>query len=237
MQINWTLLTYIVVGVFILGGFSSGWWKEAIVTFFLGVMVFLLQDPALAQKFIDQLNAGLTRFWQILPASVTVSLAEALTSGRGSIQANAGSSGTWLTILLVGVVLATQIGRLALPSTYALTAVGRLLGGTGGGVNGLLIVNLVREYLDGRSLPGHVASGVTAGVQVVGGSAYGDAATAISVQAGNLPNATILDSAAPWIIIIGGVLLLAAALLNSVTVQTNAQKMRKISYRKPFGYR
>ncbi len=240
MEINWTVLTYLVIGTFILVGFSSGWWKEALVAFFLGTLVFLLQDPEQAEKFIGLLNSGLAQIWSLLPQSTTVTVANALgvqTTTQG-IQANAASSGTWLVILFVGMVAITQLGRLALPSAYSLSALGRLFGGSLGGVNGLLVINLVREYLDGRSLPGSMATAASSGgLQIVGGSSYGAAASNLSMQTANLPNATILDSFAPWVIVGGGVVLLIAAILSSVTVQSNAQKMRKLSYRRPFGYR
>ena len=240
MEINWTVLTYLVVGTFILVGFSSGWWKEALVTFFLGALVFLLQDPDQAEKFIGLINSVLGQLWSLLPDTTTAAIADALgvrATAQG-IQANAASPGTWLVILLVGMVVITQLGRLLLPGAYSLSAIGRLLGSGLGGVNGLLVINLVREYLDGRSLPGSLATATSGnGLQIVGGSAYGTAASNLSVQTTNLPNLTILDSFAPWVIVGGGVVLLLAAIFSSVTVQSNEQKMRKISYRRPFGYR
>ena len=240
MEINWTVLTYLVIGTFVLVGFSSGWWKEALVTFFLGALVFLLQDPDQAERFIGLINSGLAQVWSLLPDSTAVAVADALgvRATAYGIQANAASPGTWLVILFGGMVAVTQLGRLLLPGIYSLSAAGRLLGSGLGGVNGLLVINLVREYLDGRSLPGSMATAAsTGGLQIVGGSAYGAATSNLSVQAANLPNSTILDSFAPWVIVGGGVALLLAAVLSSVTIQSNAQKMRKISHRRPFGYK
>ena len=43
VEVNWTLLTYLFIALFALGGYFKGWWKEAIVTVFLTVLVLLLQ--------------------------------------------------------------------------------------------------------------------------------------------------------------------------------------------------
>ena len=41
MQINWMVLTYFVIGLFILNGFFRGWWKEAITLSFLAILGIL----------------------------------------------------------------------------------------------------------------------------------------------------------------------------------------------------
>ena len=48
MEINFTVLTYFAIGLFALNGLFRGWWKEAISTFFLILLVFLLQQPGVA---------------------------------------------------------------------------------------------------------------------------------------------------------------------------------------------
>ncbi len=242
MEINWTLMTYLVIGIFILAGFSSGWWKEALVTFFLGLLVLLLQNPDWAQTFVDFLNGIIASLWQLLPPAWQTNLANALALdiSSGAPQFNPGNAGTWLVILVVGLLIVTQIGRLALPRSYLLSPMGRLLGAALAGVNGFLVVNLVREYLDGRSLPGTTAAVSNAGITVVGGGAGPSVrapAGSVSIQAANMPGFTLLDSAAPWIIAGIGLVLLVLVILNSVTIETNEEKMRRISRRRPFGYR
>ena len=48
IEINWSAITYYVIGLFALSGFFRGWWKEAITAFFLGILVFLLRTPDVA---------------------------------------------------------------------------------------------------------------------------------------------------------------------------------------------
>ena len=231
MVIDWTVLTYVIVGIFVLVGFSSGWWKEAIVAFFLGVLVFLLQNPDVAETVINGINQVLTTVWGYLPSSL-----KELTGGP--IDLDPSSATTWLLILIVGIVIFTQIGRLGLPGTYHVGIVGRVLGAALGGVNGLIIANLIREYMDGRSLPGSTAAAATASAEITlaGTGPAGPPASEVGVAFTNLPSATILDSAAPWLITGLAVLLVIAAVGNSIKVEKNAENMRKISRHKPFGY-
>jgi len=230
MQIDWTLLTYLVVGFFVLTGFSAGWWREAVIAFFLGLLVFLLQNPDLAQAMIDGLNSLLASVFTFLNGILGTSL---------SFQIDATASGTWVMILLVGVFILTQIGRSGLPGNYALATIGRLFGAVLGGINGFVILNLVREYLDGRSIPGGPGTVETAvaGITLAGESSFGPAASNLSIQATNLPRFTILDSLVPWIIIGVSFLIFVAALTGSITVESNKENMKKIARRVPFGYK
>ncbi|RME70886.1 MAG: hypothetical protein D6784_15950 [Chloroflexi bacterium] len=238
MEINWPVLIYLAIGIFVLAGFSSGWWKEAFVTFFLGLLVFLLQNPDSAQALIDGFNQAVAGLWAVLPPSLVDLLAQGMGLPAGTVpQANPSSPTTWLAVLMVGMAIATQIGRLALPSSFSLSLMGRLVGGVLGGVNGLLVVNLIREYLDGRSLPGATTTATVTGVRIVGGSTAPPPAAAITVRAADLPPTTILDSGLPWIVIGIGLFLFVAAVVNSLKIETNAEKMRRITVKKPFGYR
>lgn len=231
MTIDWTILTYVIVGIFVLVGFSSGWWKEAIVAFFLGVLVFFLQNPDVAESVINGINQVSTTVWGYLPSFLKDLLGE-------PIVLNPASATTWLLILIVGMVIFTQIGRLGLPGSYRAGLVSRVLGAALGGVNGLIIANLVREYLDGRSLPGSTVAAATASAEITlaGTGPAGPPAAEVGVAFTNLPSATILDSAAPWIITALAVLIVIAAIGNSIRIEKNAENMRKISRHKPFGY-
>lgn len=243
MEINWTVMTYLVVIIFVLVGFSSGWWKEALVTSFLGILVLLLQNPEWAQVVVDFINQALASLWEFIPASWQPQTTEALAveTGGGAPQLDATSSATWLFILVIGLLVVTQIGRLALPGSYAVGIIGRILGAALGGINGLILVNLVREYLDGRSLPGSTAPVSSAGITIVGGSSTGTAlsppAETLAIQATDLPDFTLLDSVGPWVIVGIGLFLLVVALISSVTVERNDEDMRRVSRRRPFGYR
>ncbi len=213
MEINWTVLMYIVIGVFAMSGFFKGWWKEAILTVFLTVLVLLLQQPGVAELVIELLNTVIARIWELQPdffSSIFENIFAVSTAG-GPAQADASDPGTWLLILVLFIFVATLIGRFSLAGRSP-TPAGSLLGGLIGVLNGFIAINLVREYLDGRSLPG--ATEPATEIALAGGSTVGVASSGVSVQATDLPSFTILDSIVPWIIIAIGVLIFLA-LINT----------------------
>ncbi|MCL4297483.1 MAG: hypothetical protein KJ077_17220 [Anaerolineae bacterium] len=250
MEINWTLLTYLVVGLFAFSGFLRGWWKEAITTFFLAVLVFLLRVPGVAQALIDLINTALALIWEILPDSVRTFLADffqgalGISTTGGVIQADPGSGQTWLVLMIVLLVIASLIGWLTLPNRvgpgkgigYVPTPLGSILGGLIGGFNGLLIINLVREYLEGRNLPGG-GSSLPSQITAAGGDTAGVASSGVSLQATQLPGFTVLDSFLPWIVIFIGVLFFLAILRNRFVLKTDKDKFRRVDVISPFGYR
>lgn len=249
MELNWTVVTYIVVGLFVLNGFYRGWWKEAITTGLLVILVFLLQQPGVAEAFINIINNLLAAIWELLPESLRLFLANILESGLGirtaggPIQADASQPGTWLLLLVIFVGLAVLFSRLSLPdygnrAGYAVTPMGGILGGLVGGLNGFIIINLVREYLDGRSLPAGLGGPSTEIAQSFGGQPIvGMAASGPSIQATELPNLTILDSFVPWVIIVLGFIILIIAIRNRVRLATTPGGFRRIEYVEPYGYR
>lgn len=246
MEINWTVLTYVVVGLFILNGFFRGWWKEAISTVFLVILVFFLQQPGVAQSFTDIFNSILNAIWGILPSGLVEFLRSIFenvlgirTAANGAIQADPGNGTTWLIFLILFMAVASLIGRSSLPQGagrgFTVRPIGSILGGLVGGLNGLIIINLVREYLDGRNLPGSSGTLPTE-ITMAGEGGARVASSGIAVQATQVPDFTILDSFLPWIIIIGGLLIFWAALINRIGISSK-DGFRKVDYRQPFGYR
>ncbi len=214
MQINWTLVTYLVIGLFALAGFFRGWWKEGITTIFLIALVFLLQQPGIAEAFIEVVNAIVAAIWNIAPALfdfIAENIFAVETSGTAAIQAEPDEAGTWLFVLVVVVVLAILVSRFLVPGRGIVNVVGSVLGGLVGAFNGFIVVNLVREYLDGRSLPGGTTGPVTE-IQLAGQSVAGVASPGLTIQAVDLPRFTILDSLIPWIVIGIGLLIFVALL-------------------------
>lgn len=250
MEINWTFITYLVVALFALSGFMRGWWKEAITTFFLAVLVFLLRVPGVAQLLVSLVNRILAIIWGILPDSIRLFLADffqgalGISTAGGSIQADASSGQTWLVLLIVFLAIASLIGWLTLPNRvgptkgigYVPTPLGSILGGLIGGFNGLLVINLVREYLDGRNLPGGGTS-LPSQITSAGGGAVGVTSSGVSLQATQLPSFTVLDSFLPWIVIFVGILFFLAVVRNRIVLKTDKDKFRRIDYISPFGYR
>jgi len=250
VEINWTLITYLVVGLFALSGFLKGWWKEAIITLFLAILVFLLRVPGVAEALVDLFNRILTFIWGVLPDSMRIFLTDffetalGISGAGGVIQADATSGQTWLVLLIVFVAVATLIGWATLPNridkpkgtAYMVTPQGSILGGLIGGFNGLLVINLVREYLDGRNLPGG-GSSLPSEITMAGGGSVGTASSGVTLQATQLPSFTVLDSFLPWIIILIGLLFLLAVFKNRIDIKTDKDKFRKIEYKPPFGYK
>ena len=238
MQIDWTILSYIVIGFFAVLGFFRGWWKEAITAFFLALLVLLLQNPDWAQTVIDWLNRLI-----VAAATFLNTLVGFPADPQTFFQLDASSPGTWLSILVFMWGLAALIGWLFLPGTtnkipskyYAVTFIGRILGVLLGGINGFLIISLVREYLDGRSLPGNTT--LPTEITAQGGSSYGPTLPTLTIQAVNLPSTTILDSYIPWLIIAGGFILIVIALWSRIRVVRKAGAGSKIEYTPPYGYK
>jgi hypothetical protein len=236
--INWTVLTLLVIGLFALAGLFKGWWKEAITTIFLGILVFFLQVPDVAQIFIDLINLIISTIWRILPDFVLDFLETVLGIGATGAppQIDAGSAQTWLIVLIVFIGLAILIGRLSLPgsgrradtySSYVVTFGGSLFGALLGALNGWLIIGLIRTYLDGRSLPG--------GGEMAATSMATPPSDQVVIQAVDVPHTTILDSFLPWLFVGIGLVVLLAAIRSRVTVKEK-KGFRKVVYKSPVGY-
>lgn len=231
MQINWALITCLVIGFLAWSGFARGWWKEAITTVFLAVLVLLLQQPDLSQSLIAGLNSLISTIWGFIPTSLQTFVNDTLetflgiSTGGAAPQTNTGDPGTWIIILIVMVGIATLIGHYSFKNKP--TPLGRFLGVLLGGVNGFLILNLIREYLDGRALPGR-ANYPTEIIIAGGASAFGPANPTVSIQAVNLPSVTILDSGIPYFLIGAGILLAVAVVTTRIVLKTNKEGGRKL---------
>ena len=234
-EINWTLLTYVVVGVFALNGFYRGWWKEAITATFLTVLVFLLQQPNVAEAVVEIINSILSTVWALIPNTLALTLDDifndvfAVSTNGDPLQIDPGNGGTWLLILIIFMGIATLVSRSSL-RPFTVTPMGSTLGGLVGAFNGFVAISLIREYLKETNLPQtlstEIASSRTAGV----------ASSGVGFQAVSVPNVSILDSFLPWIIIVAGILLFLMAMNNRVGLSAK-DGFRKIDYREPLGYR
>ena len=238
MEINWMIVTYIVVGYFAISGFSRGWWKEAVTTIVLALLIFFLQNPGWAGSFIDLVNGLIATVWSVIPGSITPTLSNgieaafAINTAGGAFQFDGATPGTWLTILAVVVGIAILFSRATLGSEP--TLLGKMMGAFVGGINGFLVVNLVREYLDGRALPGQTQTVSTARITVVGGSSFGPPAPDVSIQAVELPDFTILDSIIPWVAIAIGLLFLFSVFRTRVGVASSPDGKKLTAKVPPF---
>jgi hypothetical protein len=231
MEVNWLVLTYIVVGLFALSGFFRGWWKEGITTGVLILLLFLLQQPWIAQGLIDLMNWAVGLVWSLSPeffSSIFDTLFAANTNGRAA-QADPSDSGTWLLLLVLLLTASTLIGRASMGKT--INPLGSVLGGLVGALNGFLVISLVREYIDGRGLPGGGGTPATE-IAMAGGSSLGTASSGLSAHAVAVPSFTIMDSLTPWIIMLIGLFIVVSVVKTGFGIQGV-----KISRKIPAGYK
>lgn len=227
MEIDWTTITVFIIALFALAGFFKGWWKEAITTVLLAILVFFLANPDIAQWVVSGVNSIIELVWSWLNTT------------NSPPQIDAASTTTWLAILIVFLIISVLISRMLLPHGsrrigYATRPMGSILGGLLGALNGFLIINLVREYIDGRNLP---SGGIPTEIAMAGSQSSGRiASSGVTITATDVHAFTILDSYMPWIVMGLGLIVLIALLRSRVGMhQKNG--FRKIDYKVPYGYR
>ncbi len=234
MAVNWTALSLFIIGFFVIIGFFRGWWKEAITTAFLTVLVFLLANPSIAETLINGVNSIIAMVWGWIPGSLQQPLINLFAIKTIPPQLDAGSSTTWMMILIVMLALSIIIGRFSLAgSGYGVRPLGSIFGGLLGGLNGFILMGLVTGYLQGTNLPGG-GSNLPTEISAQGGSAT--ASSGVSIQAFNLPNVSLGDSFLPYLIIIIGIAVLIMALRNRVNF-VNKNGFRRVEARSPYGYK
>lgn len=222
VEINWTIINYFVIGLFVLSGFYKGWWKEAFTTFLLGILVFFVRHPDIAEWVIEAVNGVISTVLQWLPADLQNTIVSILDLRTiADIRIDASSGQTWLVILILFLGLSILLTRNILPNrimkppytTYPVTPLGAFLGGLLGGLNGFLIINLVREYLTGSFLPLSPATEIAS----VAGQTVGTASAGVDFLVTDLPRFTSLDTLAAWIVIGFGFLIALIAFKNAGT--------------------
>jgi hypothetical protein len=224
MEIDWTIVTYFFIGYFAVNGLFKGWWIEALTTILLAILIFFLQKPDWAQGVIVLFNDLLTTVWSAIPSTITSAVSDQV------FQADATGPGTWLTILAVVVGGAILLGRLTFG--HQPTGFGKALGGLVGGLNGFLVLNIIREYLDGRALPGQTPP--ASALRLVGSSSFGPAASDISIRVTGLPNFTILDSIIPWLTVGLGLLFFFSVFRTRFGIASNKDGRKLVAQVPPF---
>jgi hypothetical protein len=226
MTVDWNTLVMFIMGVFFLSGFSRGWWKEALTTGLLAILVLFLQNPTVAETVMGWFNWLVSQIWSFLPASMTLAFNQAIFGAEDSLapQLNSADPGTWLMILGLIVVGSVFFGRTGF--TYKPTVVGKILGAALGLLNGFLVLSLAREYLDGRALPGGrevaaAADASAAGISIVSDSGWVDPIKQVTLSIANMPTTTILDNVIPWLIVGGGLIFLVSVARTRVRYDVN----------------
>ena len=242
MQIDWTALTLAVIALFAISGFFRGWWKEAMMTAFFALLLFMLQMPQLADAFIGSINWVIDLIWGIIPNSLKPMAESILGVGVGEVPAlDASNPSTWLIILIFVMLVSIVFSRFTLRSDggktrYEVSPLGSLLGGLLGGLNGFIFMGLIREYLNGRNLPGGIDSTLPTEIVQTGSGPAAMASSEVTIQAVNIPPFTITDSFLPWVLVLIGLGVLLMALTNRTGI-SNQDGFRKIHTKTPFGYR
>jgi hypothetical protein len=238
MQLDWTSLTFAVIALFALSGFFKGWWKEAITTMFLVVLLFLLKNPTIAATLIDWVNQGTEWFWKFIPGSLlpTIEGVFGLTAGDVPVI-NASDPSTWLIIMIFFIAASIIISRYSLPdyghgSGYEVRPIASIFGGLLGGLNGFIVMGLIGQYMSGTNLPGG-GSKLPVDISVAG---VADASNYIFFRVSNLSTFTLLDSYLPWILMILGVAVFVAAIKTRVYYTSDKKGYRQISVKSPYGY-
>jgi hypothetical protein len=148
IEIDYRTLTYIVIGLFALLGFTRGWLREAFATILLMALVYMLAQPESAKRIIAIIGKLVTTFLAAFTKKAATgspidSLARAI-SGLFNVENPYGFM-VLLTIFLIFVSYA--VGKRSLLDEGKLVPLSRLLGGTIGAVNGFIVLSLIREYL------------------------------------------------------------------------------------------
>ena len=204
VQIDYTLISSMVIGIFGLVGFMRGWWKEAITTGLLALLLLLLRRPEDAAKLVDSIDRIVVAAWEAIQQMRAASgmIAAAMPAEEPPVLDPKRYS-VYVIILVVAVVASYFLSRIGLTDT--MSAAARLIGGLLGVYNGIVVLTLVREFMIGRFLPG-------AGDM----SAAAAAPTSVAVEVMNLPETSFAEAPVVWFLIGGGCLVFLAAIITSV---------------------
>ena len=169
IEIDFGALSYFIIGMFALVGFSRGWFREALTTILLMFMVFMLAQPELAASLIEILGVLVTAILKPLAdmAGDTSRLKDLLDAIKGLFNVDNPYS---FMLLITGflILFSYAVGRTALIEGKV-APLSRLLGGTLGALNGFIVMSLAQQYLLTRlgidvprapALPGEVAAAV-----------------------------------------------------------------------------
>jgi len=215
ITIDWETLMLIIVGLFALGGFLRGWWREGVTTVFLVLLAIFLTSPELAGSIIDFINGVIEIAWNILSGLlVSLGLVQSAAS-TPPIVLDPNDSTLFIIILIIIVIVSYFTSRSTL-SERKITLGGRIFGGILGAINGFIVVNLVKEFIVGRFFP---ETGLTA---------QSAAPDQLSVAITGVPPETVFTDTSRLLVVGFGVVILALVLANRLTA--------KGKRRDPWGY-
>jgi uncharacterized membrane protein required for colicin V production len=200
IEIDYQALVYMIIGAFGLVGFFRGWWKEAITTGLLTLLLLMLKVPSIATRIVQIMDTIVNTIWNFIQ-----SLRESSSFVASTVQVgpppdvNPQRYWVYVITLVVLVIVSYFIGKTGLTQNVA--AGGRLLGAILGFYNGFVVISLVREFIIGRFLPGAAAAAATA-----------TPPSTLSIQVVNMPQTSIADTPTIYLLIGVGLLLFIIAI-------------------------
>ncbi len=222
IEIDYQALTLMIVSAFGLVGFFRGWWKEAITTGLLTLLLVMLKVPDVATPIVQFMDRIVDTLWEILQSISESSefVASAVEVGPPP-EVDPQRYWIYVIVLIVLVIASYFIGKAGL--TQSVTAGGRLLGAVLGFYNGFVAVSLVREFVLGRFLPEAPATAATA-----------TPPAEVTITVTNFPEGSIAEAPIVFFLIGAGLLIFIIAVSTGWKFQW-AQVSRKPLplYKKP----
>jgi len=147
IEIDFQALTYIIIGLFALVGFTRGWLREALTTILLMFLVLMIAKPDLALKIMTIITQVLIVLVKLVVARLAnpAKVEELLAAIRNLFDMK-NPYGFLLAATVALILFSYLVGKRAL-GNEKLTPLSRILGGTLGAVNGFVVLSLAREYL------------------------------------------------------------------------------------------
>jgi hypothetical protein len=197
VEIDFTVLSYIIIGLFALVGFFRGWWKEGITTVLLVLLVVMLTQPTVVDVVIENINNLLKLIAAFIQArSLDTQAMAAAQTAESPISLDPSNRNIYIMALILLVILSYLLGKLGLGG-YQVAPLGAIMGGVLGAVNGFIISSLVKEYLLGRILPGETFTAAAAAPT-----------DAVSLQVKGLSGPALGSGVLFWVILLIGLLVL-----------------------------
>jgi hypothetical protein len=206
VQLDYVLISYIVIAIFGLVGFMRGWWKEAFTTGLLALLLLLLKQPDAAAGIVDFIDRMVVSGWDavqqvrqtsdMLAAAVPVEEPPVIDPKNHSI---------YIIILVVAVIASYFFSKIGL--TESMSAGARIIGGVLGVYNGYIVLTLVREFLIGRFLPG--------GADMAAATAASPP-TSVQMEVTNLPQSSMADAPFVYYWVAAGCLAMLVALITAM---------------------
>jgi hypothetical protein len=216
IDIDWDMLLGIFVALFALGGFMQGWWNTAIMTLFLVLLYILITQPELTERIIEIINGFIQIAFEFISNILaSLGLMSATTATTATAPSLDPSDRTlYIVALLIIVVFAYFTSKITLGGK-TISVGARIFGGILGALNGIIVVNLVKEFILGRFIEDTPAA------------ATAIAPDTVSITVNQVPTENLL-AAAPLLIVGVGIVVLALVVAN---------RLSRKGRRMPWGYK